>query len=83
MGGLWSVWYDDSPTSSISTTAAEQALLEELELSLPFRESALEYVRHNMPDDDRIEDILGVTAARHHPESVLKVRHAVRYPLSK
>ena len=47
--------------------------MEELELSLSFRESALEYVRYNMPDD-RIEDILGVTAARHHPGCVLKAR---------
>lgn len=70
------VWHGDSLTPVTSTTAIMQALLEELELSLPFRESALQYVRHNMPDDDRIEDILGVTAARHHPESVLKVRRA-------
>ena len=57
-----------------------QALLEELELSLPFRESSLEFVRHNI-SDHRIEDILGVTAARNHPACVLKVRDNVIPPL--
>ncbi|CAM9596325.1 unnamed protein product, partial [Sphacelaria rigidula] len=48
-----------------------QALLEELELSFPFRENALRHLKQNMPDG-RIEDILGVTAARNDPRCVLK-----------
>lgn len=50
-----------------------QALLEELELSLPFRESAIDHVEHCLPDST-IEDILGVSAAKSDPGCVLKVR---------
>lgn len=53
-----------------------QALLEELELSLPFRESALEHIRNRLPDGT-IQNILGVAAARSHPGRVLKVPTAM------
>lgn len=46
--------------------------MEELELSLPFRENALKYVRHGMPDA-QIEDVMGVAAARNNPGCVVKV----------
>ncbi|CAN0241677.1 unnamed protein product, partial [Scytosiphon promiscuus] len=48
-----------------------EALLEELELSLPFRESAIDHVQHCLPDST-IEDILGVSAAKSDPGCVLK-----------
>lgn len=50
----------------------KQALLEEIELSLPFRETALEHVLDRLPRDT-IEDILGVAAAKENPGCVLKV----------
>lgn len=50
----------------------QQALLDELEFSLPFRENAFRHLRQTFPDA-RIEDILGVTAAKKDPALVLKV----------
>lgn len=48
-------------------------MLKELELSLPFRESAFRHLKQNLPDG-LIEDILGVTAAKNDPGCVLKVK---------
>lgn len=53
--------------------------MEELELSLPFRENALKYVRHGMPDA-KIEDVMGVAAARNNPGCVVKVLPSVVLP---
>lgn len=58
---------------------ARKALMEELELSLPFRESAIEHVQHCLPDAT-IEDILGVSAAKNDPGCVLKVNSRINTP---
>lgn len=51
--------------------------MEELELSLPFRESAIFHVQHSLKDAT-IEDILGVSAAKDNPGCVLKVNETKR-----
>ncbi|CAM9776100.1 unnamed protein product, partial [Pylaiella littoralis] len=48
-----------------------EALMEELELSLPFRETAFDHVQRCLPDAT-IENMLGVSAAKNNPGCVLK-----------
>ncbi|CAB1097076.1 unnamed protein product [Ectocarpus sp. CCAP 1310/34] len=65
----WSLALEEA--QSWTEKKEREALLEELELSLPFREYAIEHVHHRLPDST-IEDILGVSTAMTNPGCVLK-----------
>ncbi|CAM9247820.1 unnamed protein product [Ectocarpus sp. 8 AP-2014] len=65
----WSLALEEA--QSWTEKKEREALLEELELSLPFREYAIEHVHHRLPDS-AIEDILGVSTAMTNPGCVLK-----------